>query len=119
MAKEIARVLKPDGGFVITTENYFNGMLIGWLKAWLSKQPFNSGSGTQPHENFFLFWRVRKILEAAGLQVENMASNHFQWLLLPRVAPDRLRTDDFQNPRLNRLFRPFGRHFTFYGRTPD
>ena len=115
MAKEIARVLKPGGRFVITTENYANGLLLAWIVAWLRRQPFDSGTGVQPHENFFLFWRVRRLLERAGLQVETMTSSHFQWLLLPRVAPDKLRTDRFRTPLLNRAFRPFGRHFTFVG----
>lgn len=115
MAGEICRVLKPGGRFILTTENYFNGMLLAWLDAWWRKKEFDSGSGAQPHENFFLFWRVQRILERAGLRVDHTESNHFQWLLLPRCAPDRLCTRDFDNPALKRLFRPFGRHFTFEG----
>ena len=115
MAGEIHRVLKPGGRFILTTENYFNGMVLAWLMAWLRKEPFDSGSGVQPHESFFLFWRVRRILERAGLKIDHMESNHFQWLLLPRFAPHQLCTDDFRNPVLKRLFRPFGRHFTFEG----
>jgi hypothetical protein len=69
----------------------------------------------QPHENFFLFWRVKKILERGGLKVKNMESNHYQWLLLPRTDPMKLVTFDFHSPLLKRVFRPFGRHFTFCG----
>jgi ubiquinone/menaquinone biosynthesis C-methylase UbiE len=53
MVSEIFRVLKPGGTFCLTTENYLNGMLIAWLYCWLIDRPFNSGSGVQPHENFF------------------------------------------------------------------
>ena len=115
MAAEIARVLKPGGQFVITTENYSNGLLLGWLHCWLTDRRFDSGSGVQPHENFFLFWRVRSMLERAGLGVRNMSATHFQWLLLPGIAPDKLRTNTFKSAKLNKLFRPFGRHFTFAG----
>lgn len=115
MAKEIRRVLKPGGYFILTTENYFNGMVLGWIVAWWRQKKFDSGSGTQPHENFFLWWRVKKILERGGLQVEHMESNHFQWLLLPRVAPSQLCTQDFESPFWKRAFRPFGRHFTYQG----
>jgi ubiquinone/menaquinone biosynthesis C-methylase UbiE len=115
MAREIWRVLKPGGRFILTTENYFNGMVLAWIVAWWRKKEFDSGSGAQPQENFFLFWRVKRILERAGLNIERMESNCFQWLLLPRCAPHRLCTKDFANPTLKRLFRPFGRHFTFEG----
>jgi hypothetical protein len=89
--------------------------VLAWIVAWWRKQPFDSGSGVQPIENFFLFWKVRRILESAGLRVRHMESNIFQWFLLPRTAPKRLCTNEFRNPALNRLFRPFGRHFTFQG----
>ncbi|HEY0404984.1 MAG TPA: class I SAM-dependent methyltransferase [Pyrinomonadaceae bacterium] len=119
MAREIHRVLKPGGQFILTTENYFNGMILQWLKTWTTGKPFDSGSGVQPHENFFLFWRVRKILERGGLKVKKTESNHYQWLLLPRTDPMKLVTFDFQSPLLKRVFRPFGRHFTFCGVRPE
>jgi glycosyltransferase involved in cell wall biosynthesis/ubiquinone/menaquinone biosynthesis C-methylase UbiE len=115
MAAEISRVLKPGGQFILTTENYFNGMVLAWLQSWATKTPFDSGSGVQPHESFFLYWRVKSLLQAGGLAVEHMESNHFQWLLLPRTAPDKLCTEDFDSRFWKRAFRPFGRHFTFQG----
>jgi len=115
MAREIARVLKPGGNFILTTENYFNGMLLAWLVSWHRRHPFKSGSGTQPRENFFLWWRVKRILEGGGLRVEHIESNHFQWLLFPGVNPRRLCTNDFEGGLWKRLFLPFGRHFTFQG----
>lgn len=118
MAAEIFRVLKPGGHFILTTENYFNGMILLWIKTWLTGAPFDSGSGVQPHENFFLFWRVKRILESAGLRVSHMESNHYQWLLLPRTDPGKLVTQDFHSPSLQRVLRPFGRHFTFCGTRP-
>lgn len=118
MAAEMCRVLKPAGRFILTTENYLNGMLLAWFMSWLRKTPFDSGSGVQPHENFFLFWRVKALLESGGLKVTHMESNHFQWLLLPRTDPARLATLDFSNQTLKRLLRPFGRHFTFCGHKP-
>jgi ubiquinone/menaquinone biosynthesis C-methylase UbiE len=115
MAREIGRVLRPGGSFYVTTENYLNGMALMWAKAWITGVPIDTGSGTQPHENFFLFWRVRRMLERNGLGVTHMESDNFQWLMLPKVSPDKLSTQDFRNPRLKRLFRAFGRHFLFAG----
>lgn len=115
MVREMARVLKPGGKFILTTENYFNGMLLAWLNSWLKGNPMNSGSGLQPVEHFFLWWRVKKILERGGLRVEHTESNHFQWLLLPRTAPSKLCTEDFAGVFWKRVFRPFGRHFTYLG----
>ncbi len=58
------------------------------------------------------------MLQNAGLKVESMESNQFQWLLLPRIDPAKLRTSDFASPFLKRVFRPFGLHFTFCGGRP-
>ncbi len=115
MISEIARCMKPGGGFVLTTENYFNGIILAWMKSWVTGKPFESGSGLQPRENFFVFWIVRRMIEQAGLSITHMESNHFVWLLLPSFSPDTFFTADFKRPFLKRLFRPFGRHFAFQG----
>lgn len=115
MAKEIFRVLKPGGRFILTTENYFNGMILAWIKTWVTGKPFDSGSGVQPHENFFVFFKVRKYFKKAGLKIIHTESNYFQWLLLPATSPTKLCTKDFKSTFLKKLFKPFGRHFTFLG----
>ncbi len=118
MAGEIRRVLRPGGTFILTTENYLNAMLLMWMKSWLTGVPIYTGSGAQPHENFFLYWRVKHLLEKNGLEVQHTESNYFQWLMLPRVDPGRLATMDFENRFVKRVVRPFGRHYTFMGRRP-
>jgi len=118
MAREIYRVLKPGGRFCLTTENYLNGMLLLWAKSWTTGQPFNSGSGVQPRENFFFFWHVLGYLRAAGLIVEKTQSNHYQWLLWPRTDPAKLCTKNFSRDWAKRLAKPFGRHYSFFGRKP-
>ena len=118
MLKEIYRVLKPGGKFILTTENYFNGVMLMWLKTWIQKRPFDSGSGVQPHENFFLFFNVSSMIRNSGLKISHTESNHFQWLLLPGFNPAKLCTQDFKSPLLKRVFKPFGRHFTFCGSKP-
>lgn len=116
---EIFRLLKPGGKFIITTENYFNGMLLQWLKTWIGNEQFDSGSGAQPHENFFFFFGVASRIRRSGLTLSHTESNHFQWLLLPRFNPAKLCTSDFKSPFLKRLFKPFGRHYTFCGYKPN
>lgn len=118
MAQEICRVLRPGGSFCLTTENYLNGMLIAWVKCWMTGEPFNSGSGVQPRENFFFFWNVLAHLQNAGLSVDQTESCHYQWLLLPRVDPAKLCTKQFSTRGLRYLAKPFGRHFSFFGRKP-
>lgn len=117
MAAEIRRTLRPGAQFILTTENYLNGMLLSWAHSLLTRKPFNSGSGVQPLEHFFIFTHVRRLLIRAGLSISHMESNHFQWLLLPRVDPAKLCTPDVSNPVLRRLLLPFGRHFTYMGRS--
>jgi hypothetical protein len=40
------------------------------------------------------------------------------WLLLPRVAPHKLCTRQFDSLWARRLALPFGLHFSFFGRKP-
>lgn len=115
MSNEMFRVLKKGGGFILTTENYFNAMYLMWLKTWITGKPFASGSGIQPHENFFTFFKVKRYFSNSGFLLTHTESNHFQFLLLPRVAPSKLCVNDFKNPLLKRLFKPFGRHYTYVG----
>ncbi len=115
MINEIYRVLRGAGSFVLTTENYFNAYLLVWLKCWLLKRPFESGCGTQPHENFFIFPMLLGWFRSSHLRVTQTRSNHYQWLVWPGVAPAKLCTFDVQQSALKWLFKPFGRHFTYLG----
>ena len=116
MANEMNRVLKKDGAFILTTENYFNGMFLMWVKAWITHKPFDSGSGIQPHENFFTFFHIKSYFKKAGLRLTHTESNHFQFLLLPGVAPSKLCVKDFENLFLKKMFKPFGRHYAYQGK---
>lgn len=110
---EMHRVLRPGGTLILTTENYSNAMLVYWGLAWLMGKPFNSGSGVQPIENFFVFWRVKRLFQRAGLEVVQMIGAHHVFLVLPRCHPHLFVKERFRNGMLARLFRPFARHFTF------
>src|SRR5262249_2255455 len=119
MAHELFRVLKPGGRFCLTTENYLNGMLLAWGQSWLTGRPYNSGSGVQPHEHFFFFWRVAGMLRSAGLILERNKHCHYQWLLLPRPDPQKLCTKQFSSALARSVANPFGRPFSFFGMRPQ
>lgn len=112
---EISRVLKKDAGFIITTPSYFNAYALVWLKSWIQNKPFASGQGIQPFEHFYTSRYIRKILKEKGLTLNSVLSTHFQWLVFPRVDPAKLRTVEFKNRFLNRIFRLFGVHFFYKG----
>ena len=116
MINEISRVLKKEGLFILTTENYFNAMSFAWIKSWITGQPFNSGSGIQPIENYFLFFLVYKYFTKSKLLITSTYSNGYQWLLFPNVSPDKLSTKEFKFKFLRKIFKPFGRHYTYVGR---
>lgn len=113
MAFELFRILKPGGRCLLTTPSYFNGTLLAWAMDWIRKRPHNSGAGIQPHENFFLYFLVRRTLKKAGFRIKSYESRMFQWLLLPRTDPARLRTVRFKSGTMNLLARPFGLHFLY------
>lgn len=115
MISEIYRVLKPNGIFILTTENYFNAYLLVWLKCWIQNKPFESGCGIQPHENFFIFPMLLRMFKRSNLKITHTQSNHHQWLVLPGVSPTKLCSTNFSSPFLRWLAKPFGRHFTYCG----
>ena len=119
MAMEIARVLKPGGKFCLTTPSHLNGVLLAWARSWITGKPYNSGAGVQPHENFYFFWNVKTYLRNAGLKIDKTQSCCYQWLLLPRVDPAKLRTRDFSSKWARAIAKPFGLHFSFFGHKPD
>jgi len=110
---EMNRVLKPKGRLILTTENYSNGMLIGWLKCWLFREPFNSGAGVQAIEHFFLFWNVANMFRENKLNILRMIGSHHVFLLLPRMHPHTFVVEKFKNTFLAKLFKPFARHVSF------
>lgn len=115
MISEIHRVLKPKGGFILTTENYFNAYILEWIRCWIQNKPFESGCGVQPHENFFIFPMLLKMFRKNGLMIKETQSNHYQWMLFPRISPTKLCTQEVKSPVLKRLLKPFGRHYTYIG----
>jgi ubiquinone biosynthesis O-methyltransferase len=115
---EFSRVLKPGGKLVLTTENYSNAMILGWLVSWYRGQPINSGAGVQPIEHFFLFWRVKRMFRDADLDVEKLFGSHHVFLLLPRRDPSTFVVEYFRNRFFARLLLPFARHMTFAASKP-
>jgi SAM-dependent methyltransferase len=113
MALELRRICKPEGRCILTTPSLLNGLLIARAWSFITGRPLDTGAGVQPRENFFLFFRVKRLLARAGFEVVELESRVFQFLLLPRVDPARLRVVEFKRPLLNRLFRPFGVHFLY------
>lgn len=110
---EFYRVLKPSGSLILTTENYSNAMILGWIVAWLRKEPFNSGTEAQPIEHFFLYWNVKKMFAKAGFRVLQMIGWHHVFLLLPRLHPWTFVKQRFHHPLAARIFRPLARHIAF------
>lgn len=119
MAMEIARVLKPGGKFCLTTPSHLNGVLLAWAWSLITGKPYNSGAGVQPHENFYFFWNVKTYLRDAGLKIDKTESSCYQWLLLPRVNPAKLCTQNFSSKWVRAVAKPFGLHFSFFGHKPD
>jgi ubiquinone/menaquinone biosynthesis C-methylase UbiE len=113
--KEIARVLKKGGGFIVTTPSYLNAYALVWLKCWILKRPFESGEGTQPFEHFYTYRYVLGLFRGNGLKIQRKLSTHFQWFVWPGVDPAKLRTVEFKMPVWNRIARPFGFHFFYKG----
>jgi len=110
---EMFRILKPNGRLILTTENYSNAMIIYWLMALLKGQKFNSGSGVQPVEHFFLYWRVLRMMRQAGFVCGRILGAHFVFFVFPGIHPHTFVRERIKSKRLARIFRPFARHMSF------
>jgi len=110
MMLELARILRPGGRLLLTTPSQLNAQLLGWAHAWWNREPYNSGSGVQPHENLFFTWQIHRWLRQSGFRITGRDARIFQYLLLPRVNPARLRIDNMPSNWMAKIFRPFGLH---------
>ena len=115
MLNECYRVLKPNGKIVLTTENYSNAIAYAFLYYKLRRIPFDSGSGIQPIENFFLFWKVKKMFLKAGFKKIVFFGSHYVFLLLPRFDPSTFVKEQYKNKLLKFIFRPLARHMAYTG----
>jgi ubiquinone biosynthesis O-methyltransferase len=113
MIDELYRVVKKDGVVILTTENYSNAYAyyIAFLK--LIGKTFDSGSGAQPVEHFFVFWKVRKKFLKAGFAFVKTFSKQYVMLLVPGTAPSTFTIDEVQSDIMKSLLKPFGRRFTY------
>ncbi|MBL0358826.1 MAG: class I SAM-dependent methyltransferase [Chitinophagaceae bacterium] len=113
MIDELYRVVKKDGIVILTTENYSNAYAyyIAFLK--LIGKTFDSGSGAQPVEHFFVFWKVRKKFLKAGFAAVKTFSKQYVMLLVPGTAPSTFTIDEVKNGFMKTLLKPFGRRFTY------
>lgn len=109
--QEMFRTLKKGGIAVVTTENYSNGMYLLWLKSWITRKPFNSGSEIQPIENFFLYWKVKRMMEKSGFEVKKITGWHYVFFILPGNI--NWIKESIKNSALKRILKPFARHMTF------
>ena len=110
MMAELARICRPGGRLLLTTPSNLNAQLLAWFDAWLRRKPYNSGSGVQPHENLFFTWTIQSLLRRNGWRCVFRDARIFRWLLLPRVNPHWLHTEQISSPVLKTLARPFGLH---------
>lgn len=113
MVSEIYRLLKPGGLVVLTTENYFNAYLYYRTYLNLRKIPFDSGSGVQPIENFFLFWQVSNMFKKAGFKTVKTQSQEYVMLLVPGCSPATFTINEVKGGFLKGLMKPFGRRMTY------
>jgi len=112
MIKECYRVLRKGGKLYITTENYSNGLIILWIRAWITGRKFNSGTD-QPYENFFVYWSLLKKFRKSGFKLINYFGSHHVFLVLPGMHPHRFVIDSFSNKLFKKLFKPLARHMTY------
>lgn len=119
MMQELARLMRPGGRLLLTTPSQLNAQLLGWLHAWWKREPYNSGSGVQPHENLFFTCQINRSIRRAGLRVTGRDATIFPWLLLPRVSPNKLRFHRVRPPWLVPLGRPFGLHQLYEANKPQ
>jgi len=110
---EMFRLLRPNGRLILTTENYSNGMLIYWLMALIKGEKFDSGSGVQPVEHFFLYWRVLRMMRKAGFVRRRILGAHYVFFAIPGIHPHTFVRERIKSAGLAKILRPFARHMSF------
>jgi len=109
---EFARVLRPGGRLVLTTENYLN--IWGLYRAYCAARGrvFNSGDVPQPIENWMFSPWTRRAIRQAGFRIQHTDGEEHHLYLLPRTNPSDCESRWLsQVAWLRRTLRFFGRRF--------
>ncbi|MES1221327.1 MAG: methyltransferase domain-containing protein, partial [Bacteroidota bacterium] len=114
MLDEIFRVLKKGGKIYLTTENYSNAYAYYILFLKLTGKKFDSGSGAQPIENFFVYWRVKRKFKNAGFADVKVYGKQYVPLLLPGLSPSTFTIQSVKSSFLQRILKPLSRRVTFF-----
>lgn len=110
--REFARVLRPGGRLVLTTENYFNIWSLYRLYCAALGRTFNSGDVPQPIENWMFSPATRWAIRRAGFRIERTDGEEHHLYLLPRTNPTDCEARWLSRNKMTRaLLRYFGRRF--------
>lgn len=110
--KEFARVLRPGGRLVLTTENYLNIWGIYRLYCAVRGRLFNSGDLPQPRENWMFSPQIRRWVQDAGLDICLTDGEEHHLYLLPGTNPSDCEARSLSTIKtLRRWLRFFGRRF--------
>ncbi len=110
--REFARVLRPGGRLLLTTENYLNIWGLYRLYKSRGRRPFNSGDEAQPVENWMFSPQTASWIRSAGFRILTTDGEQHHLYLLPGTNPSRTEARFLSRiPPLRGLLKYFGRRF--------
>ena len=110
--REFARVLRPGGRLILTTENYLNIWGLYRIYCGLRRRTFNSGDTPQPLEKWMFSPLTRRAIRRAGFRIQVLDGEQHHLYLLPRTNPADCEARWLsQSPFTRKLLRSFGRRF--------
>jgi len=110
--RELVRISRNRGEFVLTTPNYFN--LMGFALIYRKLMGKDIRLFGQPIDHPFLFFRVLHLLKKFKVKVLKTEARRVLQVPLPKRRP--LCIQAFESAKVRTIFKYFGFHFFIYGR---